>query len=42
MISFIKLVSSSLLLFVGMFVGVVGQASNVLPDVDPAKHGMSA
>ena len=33
---------SSALLFVGIFVGLVGQASDALPEVDPAKHGMSA
>ena len=42
MISFIKVMCSSALLFVGIFVGLVGQASDALPEVDPAKHGMSA
>ena len=42
MISFIKVMCSSALLFAGIFVGVVGQASDALPEVDPAKHGMSA
>ena len=42
MISFIKLMCSSALLFVGIFVGLAGQASDALPKVDPAKQGMSA
>ena len=42
MILFIKVMCSSALLFVGIFVCLVGQSSDALPEVDPAKHGMSA
>ena len=39
MISFIKVVSSSLLLFVVMFLGSTNQAFDAIPEVDPAKQG---
>ena len=42
MISFIKVVCSSLLLFLGMFVGSTGHALDATPEVDPAKQGVSA
>ena len=37
MISFLKVVCSSLLLFVVMFFGSTNQAFDAIPEVDPAK-----
>ena len=42
MISFIKVVCGSLPLFVGMFVGSTNQSLDAIPEVDPAKQGVSA
>ena len=41
-ISFFKVVCSSVLLFLGMLVGYTVQASDAIPEVDPAKQGVSA
>ena len=42
MISFIKVVCSSLPLFVGMFVGSTNQALDAIPEVDAVKLCVSA
>ena len=41
-ISFFKVVCSSVLLFLGMLVGYTVQALDAIPEVAPAKQGVSA